>query len=314
MHADPRLTHGLKGIWFQLVKTLNEEWFQFAFRNSCCAPTSRSGSSRHNTEIVCAVCSRCVDCPEVERVEPIVTADLNDTTAAEDDVSSAAAGTGEPQPGSSYTEWGVNACSNQMVQTVFSGVATAALYTEDGGPSDVVCQPNDPAREDTQNNNRNNQDGGYLYLLNYASNIQDYGVKLAREVSNRIIPCAQCFVPDAVVFDNHGSAECPEGYDVEYHGFMFTGFIQHRQNKGICVNNVAEPHQADMEVNVGQRSWVYPIEIEGSTHWGSLPYGSNRGLEVTCSVCSRKVDENAGSGSVVMIAGRTSCPSNTAVG
>ena len=77
-------------------------------------------------------------------------------------------------------------------------------------------------------------------------------------LANALIPCAVCFVPDKVVFENSGSAKCPEGYDVEYDGYLMSAHKNSERTDAICVDRLMTPYTS---ADASRGAHIYPIEI-----------------------------------------------------
>ena len=150
---------------------------------------------KHDSQVMCAVCSRCVDCPVWAPPEPEAEAEevMDQSTP--------------PQPGSSYVEYGKKQCSAEGAATLYAGFVATGYYVHEGSTPDSLCVAADQfvKRERSLSNRTTNNDAARLYPVK--SQIDGYGAGFARDIHSHVIPCAACFVPDRSAYVNVGSAK-----------------------------------------------------------------------------------------------------------
>lgn len=171
-----------------------------------------------------------------------------------------------------YTIWGRTECpSNDGTQTLTQGLAASPRHSDEGGASNFMCLPNDPA---------------FLGMTNGAINSEVVGVKYetANEplanVDGQAVPCAVCSTTQSVQIMIPGRGLCPaEGptsdrdWRMEYNGYLMSArdtdsnnlekgaADSHFRTKYICVDAEAEGANAAATSEAA----IYHVHVDCTT-------------------------------------------------
>jgi len=201
---------------------------------------------------------------------------------------------------STYTRWGANSCPDKS-KMLYDGFVTAGRYNERGGGANYQCIARGP--EYTDKEGRGRTAGGRLYSVDYfTAHLPGKGTY--NKMNYHDASCAVCEAPSTAVITVPGTQKCPDGYDAEYKGLIFSA-KQSETHLGeyICVDD------APVGV-VGQRTGysgggrMFPVEIRKAP----IVNGYKDGREVGCAVC-KAAPERAVTAYTTW--GRRACPSGS---
>lgn len=182
--------------------------------------------------------------------------------------------------GSTFIRWGRTQCPGNGTELVYRGYAGGSHYKNGGGASTYVCLPEDPVwgvYEDAE------QVAGTVWGAEY----ELYGRKMenffGKELLNHDVPCCVCRTKRASVVMIPGRNVCYEGWNLEYGGYLTSGYDGHiAPSDFVCVDKDPEIEQGGTTDVDGKL--FYFVEAR----CGSLrcpPYVNGR--ELTCAVCSK---------------------------
>ncbi len=177
-----------------------------------------------------------------------------------------------------------------MKMSYFSGAGYAAgsHYTHTGGLSEYVCLPSTP------------QWGKYVDRHQSESSI--YGAEFnlhsayprntplstkntnGNQLHDNDVPCVYCQVKGRTIVTTFAAhTECPEGWHLEYSGYLMGPFYDHKQNAGpVCMDEAPEVIPGGGENKDGVMFYFVQAAC------GTLPCPPYvEGREITCVVCSQ---------------------------
>ena len=175
---------------------------------------------------------------------------------------------------------------SNLVKCCFLGYSAGSFYTHKGGPGEYICLPDNP------------QWGRYVAGDGWPSNI--YGVEyeihsvyatndlLLKDNNNgeslheQNAPCVYCKVGGrSVVTTFAATTQCPEGWSLEYGGYLMASYDNHGRAGPVCVDEMPEVTPGGAANRDGALFYFVQSKC------GSLPcppYFENR--QLACVVCS----------------------------
>ena len=157
--------------------------------------------------------------------------------------------------------------------------------------------------------NAGNQDSAEIYRAVY----REAGVDPLDPLNNRDVTCAVCTVPSADVLMIPARVNCPAGYTIMYHGYLFSPYYDtttaipsnYHEGEFVCVDQHPDWYPSQSSDTSGYL--MFPVEIE------SHPYafaGYRGDYETACVVCAMDYTSNGdATGAVATVA----CPEGQAV-
>ncbi len=187
--------------------------------------------------------------------------------------------------GLTYVRYGRATCPSDA-ELVYSGwlagPTTSTSYSYGGSGSQLLCMPMDADVPETGYSSTGNQNGGWLYVAQYATS--GTGISEFTALNNEDVPCAVCMTKSAkTVFTQHGSVSCPRGYRASYSGYLFSSAYNNWKQDHICVDRDPIAH-ASGSSSASTGAYIYPMYVSGS--YVPDGYGlASSGWELTCAVC-----------------------------
>jgi hypothetical protein len=181
--------------------------------------------------------------------------------------------------GSHYVNWGRQDCPSGDT-AVIAGRSVGTWYTHIGSASTPVCLETSGEFLTT---NAGATNGAFIYRAEIQTS--ESGDSTLNSLHDRDSGCAVCRRPaarsDAFLYP--GSKSCPDGFKLDYWGFLVAAGVHSSHHKGsfTCLNhNVAAFGQTG-----DQNGYLmYPVEAQ-SDRGGELRNYKNF-WELTCSLCS----------------------------
>jgi len=183
--------------------------------------------------------------------------------------------------GATYTRWGKSTCQTNGTELVYSGLTAGSHYTHTGAAVNYLCLTKSPAwnkYDDAE------QAGAMVYGAEYQFETIDRNYFFGRDIFNQDPPCAVCRTRRSSVMIIPGTNQCPDGWTLEYHGYLTGGHYGHTSaTEFICLD-------ADPEVILGgsvssDGKLIYISEVRCGSSSLCPPYINGR--ELTCVVCSQ---------------------------
>ncbi|XP_077978987.1 short-chain collagen C4-like [Glandiceps talaboti] len=178
-----------------------------------------------------------------------------------------------------FTRWGHNNCHAGM-DLVYNGVMSGQLYSQSGNGANHLCLPIVPLYDMDNVTTGVQTDRAYLYHTEYRN---PSGPFLDRQYHD--IPCAVCLDGthnNIIVYPAQNT--CPDGWDVEYKGFLMAERTSYGTVDHVCVD-------VEGRVVLGSATDVnsaFLYSVEGRCPAGSAipcaPYVD--GYELSCVVCA----------------------------
>lgn len=179
-------------------------------------------------------------------------------------VGTAAVGSGP----STFVHWGRASCPATSI-LAYQGVVGGSAHNEPGGAVNFLCLPMDPQF-------------GNLTVPAAHADLFGSQYQTADTVSNNADPlCAVCLSPSTTVMIP-ARAACPNGWKLEYHGYLMSGKSSHpAASEFICVDAAFEQRPGSI-LNQEGKLLYYTL-----AYCGSLPCPPYLERKViTCAVCS----------------------------
>ncbi|KAL4225201.1 hypothetical protein ACF0H5_015892 [Mactra antiquata] len=185
---------------------------------------------------------------------------------------------------STYVRWGKNDCPAN-ISLVYKGYMGGNTYTDNGGPANYVCLPDDPTWSKYE-------DGIQTFANGLAEGNGMYGTEYElfgtfnpfnKAVHDEDAPCAVCRTNHISTIMIPARNNCYPGWQLQYSGYLMTIHSTHpAATEYVCVDGNPDfiPHgSANTNGNV-----LYFVEaVCGSLP--CLPYVQGR--ELACVVCSK---------------------------
>ena len=188
---------------------------------------------------------------------------------------------GPPGPvsgGAIYVRWGKTQCPNITgTSLIYNGRAAKSYYNQKGGGSNYQCLPNNP------------EYGGYAPGVQGLSPI--YGVEyetgadgsFPSSLHNNNAPCAVCYVSTrSAVLMIPAWRHCPNGWTVEYTGYLMSERYTHNKATYECINVNAESIPGSHANTNGGLFYQVEATCNGLP---CPPYDPQK--ELTCAVCTK---------------------------
>ena len=186
--------------------------------------------------------------------------------------------------GTNYVHWGKNLCNNSEI--LYTGRAAGAWYgsAAGGGGADILCLPDEPqfhaeVSAGLQPNTQRNR----IYGSEYQT--QDSPVSALQSLADFNVPCAVCYSEDRN--DNlmiPGLISCPQSWNFEYNGYLFSDHRGHSRQNYICIDADAEGVPDSHDTGDGP-SLLYHSEVGCNGLDCTSAYVE--GAELSCVVCSK---------------------------
>lgn len=187
--------------------------------------------------------------------------------------------------GAVYTRWGRTTCPEPGSQRVYQGYAAGSHFQHNGGGANILCLPNQPewgTKDDTVRNL------GTIYGMEYETPygtfpFQSTNVGGGGNLKDYDMLCAVCKSTERTTsLMIPAKKTCPDGWNIEYWGYLTSERHTHKRSEYICVDEAPEADQAGYQNENG--ALAYPVEAK----CGSLPCPPYvDGWELTCVVCTK---------------------------
>ncbi|XP_045176520.2 short-chain collagen C4-like [Mercenaria mercenaria] len=180
--------------------------------------------------------------------------------------------------GSTYVRWGRTTCPGNTT-LVYKGYMGGNVYTDNGGPANYLCLPEDPTWGKYEDGIQN--EGNKIYGSEYEhhGNFNPFD----KNMMDEDVPCAVCSTKRSMNIMLPARTQCHTGWHLEYTGYLMTVSSGHpAAGEYICMDGHPESilhGSANTNGNV-----LYLVEAVCGT-LPCLPYVDGR--ELTCSVCSK---------------------------
>ncbi|CAH1799501.1 unnamed protein product, partial [Owenia fusiformis] len=187
-----------------------------------------------------------------------------------------------------YVRWGRTVCP-ESAEVFYEGIAGGSHYNQGGNGANYVCLPRNP--EWGKISNGLGGIGAYIHGAEYqfgagysnpflgtnAPNSEN-----AESLHDNDVPCIVCQVPRSVAMVP-ARHSCPDGWTLEYKGYLVAQHHTHPQNSLYeCMDKAPEAIQGGHENKDG--ALFYSVQAI----CGSLPCPEyKQGAELTCVVCSK---------------------------
>jgi hypothetical protein len=204
------------------------------------------------------------------------------------------------ESGAVYYRWGRKDCPTGA-KLLYPGQAVSSRYSHSGSGANPMCLTDTPSWTGLQTSD-SQQNGARMSGARYQIS---GGLRvLGSKINGRSVPCSACYVTDKETYIMApGSDVCPDGWKLEYKGYLLAGYYSYTKNDWVCVDQEA---QAGSAPSNGHAYW-YATEVR----CGSLPcYTSQQDAyvqyrEVTCALCTPDTKRKS---SVFVRWGRPDCP------
>ncbi|XP_060555943.1 short-chain collagen C4-like isoform X3 [Ruditapes philippinarum] len=181
--------------------------------------------------------------------------------------------------GSTYVRWGRTTCPGNTT-VIYKGFMGGNAYTDNGGPANYLCLPDDPTWAKYQDGIQN--EGNKIYGSEYEHHGTNFN-PFPQNMKDEDIPCAVCSTKRPLNIMVPARTSCYTGWHLEYTGYLMTiKSDKPAAGEYVCIDDHPEaiPHgTANTNGNV-----MYLVEAVCGT-LPCLPYVNGR--ELACSVCSK---------------------------
>ncbi|XP_052766986.1 uncharacterized protein LOC128207858 [Mya arenaria] len=185
------------------------------------------------------------------------------------------------EDGSAYTRWGKSSCPGNGTETIYTELVAGAHYTHKGGAANYLCLTQQPS---WNKYNDEEQAGGLVYGAEYEINFRSRQHFFGREITDEDPPCAVCRTERPTVIMIPGSRQCLDGWTMEYHGYLSSGFYGHdAASEYVCLDVDPEAILGGTSDNDGKLFYLTEVRCGASSL--CPPYVNGR--ELTCVVCSK---------------------------
>lgn len=186
-----------------------------------------------------------------------------------------------------YTIWGKTECPSGA-QTLTRGLAASPHHDDTGGGTNYMCLPDTPSFSATDSS-------AQVQTKVVGVTYQTTDEPLAR-VNDMSMPCAVCFVNQAVQLMVPGSAICPTNWDMEYKGYLMSAkdtpsetlqsdSSPNFRTEYICVASNAEGVSSAANEEAG----IYHVHLDCDVgvSLSCSQSGYRTASQLTCSICTR---------------------------
>jgi len=171
---------------------------------------------------------------------------------------------------------------------VCEGYASGSKYNQAGNGGNYLCLPEEPQWKNYLEGHQSHTgrlSGVEYELFNSGSarnNIFSEANNGGADLVNNPAPCAVCYVQSrSTVLMIPARTQCPDGWSVEYAGYLVSNRYQLKSSSYICLDEAPETATGAMAQN---HALFYPVEVECGTLPCSVYIG---GRELSCVVCSK---------------------------
>lgn len=199
-----------------------------------------------------------------------------------------------------YTQWGKQSCSSEGVTSVYTGYAAGpgsfrrgtngrqqdiAIF---GGGTNMLCLTSTPSL-------RASHDAPSIAATLYAAQYLNDSISFEHP---QPMPCSVCEVQNTTsILTIPGSDQCPEGWTVEYNGFIMAqssrvGRVDNfEESEYICVDNAFESYSGASQLQQNRAdtaTFMSAVKVDcgQGIPCGDSSYSST--LSLTCAVCSKR--------------------------
>jgi hypothetical protein len=194
-----------------------------------------------------------------------------------------------------YTRWGRSSCPSQSRQ-LFSGFASSSNDGHTGSGFTRLCLAS--LAGFAYEHYDTDQNGALIYGAEYET--AGSGVSSFHSLHNLPIPCSVCEARRGPAIMIPGTTLCPNGWSLEYYGFLMSNYYSYEKGEYVCVDFNSEGGTGSSGTNSDR--W-YTVEMTDCGNVLCPPYVNNR--EITCVVC---IPPPKSTGDVYTRWGRSVCP------
>ncbi|PIK57801.1 putative short-chain collagen C4-like [Apostichopus japonicus] len=178
--------------------------------------------------------------------------------------------------GGVYVRWGRALCPPSS-DLVYIGIAAGPRHDERGGGSNYICLSSSPEYIDPFAGQQGDRSRIYSVEYQLADSHNDY-------LDNSDVPCAVCRARErTTVLMIPGRYSCPNGWQVEYNGFIVADKYTYYRTEFVCLDRY--PTSRSTPQGDSLNSEMFLVEAMKSPNGGICPPYTD-GYEVTCAVCS----------------------------
>ena len=183
--------------------------------------------------------------------------------------------------GVTYVRWGRTTCpSTAGTELVYSGRAAGSPYSSQlrgaGGTSDYLCLPDQPEYSDYQ-------PGAQHFSTLHGAEYEAFTDAPLAELRNHNVPCAVCHASlRQAVLMIPARMSCPATWNLEYSGYLMSGFGGAGRRAAECVDKEPEAVAGEMSNTNGALFYHMEVACNGID---CPPYDSQK--ELTCAVCTK---------------------------
>ena len=176
--------------------------------------------------------------------------------------------------GVTYVRWGMIECPNDTT-LVYAGIAAGTKHDTEGGTSNTLCMPENPEYLSEQTIP---YESSPLHGVEYNTNESPF-----HHLYGSNVPCALCYTNEkTTTFLYPARFTCPQGWHVEYSGYMATQPNNGQKHDTICLDKDATPISGSGEITNPSVVSTMHISCDGLP---CPPYVEMRAL--TCAICSK---------------------------
>lgn len=100
------------------------------------------------------------------------------------------------------------------------------------------------------------------------------------------MPCSVCEnINSFTSLTVYGKFRCPAGYNIDYHGYVFSSSNSDKKGQYVCVDNQAESYPNSQGSTQNNNARLFPVEVQCGTI-PCPPYTGNR--EIVCTQCTKQ--------------------------
>ena len=174
--------------------------------------------------------------------------------------------------------WGRTECPDtDGTEPIYYGRAAGSPYNKRGGTSDVLCLPEVPKYGDDYS------EGAQRHSPVVGVEYETFEDEPLAEVTGENVPCVVCYVSRrsfALVVP--ASTTCPEGWTMEYDGYLMSSYTEAYRQSSVCVDE--EAGSVCGAEGYGNGGLFYHMEA-GYPGLECPPYDPEK--ELPCAVCTK---------------------------